>query len=435
MKTKAFLTISLLLVVSLLVPAAIQAQDDEPIKIKLWHHGGPENEADANRQQVQRFNEMQDAIEVEYVEQPGGAVAGSGYNDAVNAAAVAGELPCILDLDGPNLYNYAWAGFIRPLDEYMSDDLRADLLPSLIEQGTYQGKIYALGQYDSGLALVGRRSLLEKAGVRIPTSVKDAWTLDEFNDALAALQALDEVEYAIDLKMNYGAGEWFTYAFSPVVQSFGGDLIDRDTYMSAEGVLNGPEAVAAMTWLQGLFEQGYTVVSPPDDFEFVNGNAALGWFGHWMATSYYDAFGDDMVVIPMPDFGQGAVTGMGSWAWSISSQCEHPEAAWEYLEFALQPEEILAITNENGAVPGRLAALEMSDLYGEGGRLDIFKQQLETGVAVPRPITPGYPAITSAFYTAMDNIIKGADVQSELDEAVDKIERDIEDNAGYPVME
>jgi multiple sugar transport system substrate-binding protein len=433
MRTKALTLLTLLLAATLLVPAATQAQS-EPIQIKLWHHGGPENEADANREQVKRFNELQDEIEVEYVEQPGGAVAGSGYNDAVNAAAVAGDMPCILDLDGPNLYNYAWAGFTIPLDGYISDDLRADLLPSLIDQGTYKGQIYAIGQYDSGLSIVGRRSLLEKAGVRIPTSIDDAWTLEEFNDALAKLQALDDVEYAIDLKMNYGAGEWFTYGFSPVDQSFGGDLIDRETYMTAEGFLNGPEAVAAMTWLKGLFEQGYAIVSPPDDYEFVNGKAALGWVGHWMTTAYYEAFGDDMVIIPMPDFGTGAVTGMGSWAWSISSQCDNPEAAWAYLEFALQPDEILAITNENGAVPGRFSALEMSDLFGEGGRLNIFVQQLESGVAVPRPVTPGYPAITSAFYTAMDNIIKGGDVQAELDAAVDKIDQDIADNNGYPVQ-
>ncbi len=432
MRAKTLTVLTLLLAVTLLIPAVTQAQS-EPIQIKLWHHGGPENEADANREQVKRFNALQDEIEVEYVEQPGGAVAGSGYNDAVNAAAVAGDMPCILDLDGPNLYNYAWAGFIIPLDDYISEELREDLLPSLIDQGTYKGQIYAIGQYDSGLSLVGRRSLLEKAGVRIPTSIDDAWTLEEFNDALAKLQELDEVEYAIDLKMNYGAGEWFTYAFSPVLQSFGGDLIDRETYMTAEGFLNGPEAVSAMTWLQGLFEKGYAIVSPPDDYEFENGKAALGWIGHWMATPYYEAFGDDMVILPMPDFGAGAVTGMGSWAWSISSQCDNPEAAWTYLEFALQPEEILAITNENGAVPGRSSALGLTDLFGEGGRLSIFAQQLEGGVAFPRPVTPGYPAITTAFYTAMDNIIKGADVQTELDAAVDKIDQDIADNDGYPV--
>ena len=309
------------------------------------------------------------------------------------------------------------------------------------------GRVAVLGSGPAGLTAAGE---LAKLGYRV--TVFEAfhsaggvlvYGIPEFRlpkaivqyevDALAKLQELDEVEYAIDLKMNYGAGEWFTYAFSPVLQSFGGDLIDRETYMTAEGFLNGPEAVAAMTWLQGLFEKGYAIVSPPDDYEFENGKAALGWIGHWMATPYYEAFGDDMVILPMPDFGAGAVTGMGSWAWSISSQCDNPEAAWTYLEFALQPEEILAITNENGAVPGRSSALGLTDLFGEGGRLSIFAQQLEGGVAFPRPVTPGYPAITTAFYTAMDNIIKGADVQTELDAAVDKIDQDIADNDGYPV--
>ena len=251
----------------------------------------------------------------------------SGYTDAVNAAAVAGDLPCVLDLDGPNLYNYAWAGYLHPLDEYISEDLRADLLPSLIDQGTYAGAMYANGQYDSGLALVGRRSLLEQAGVRIPTSTADAWSFDEFNAALDALRETAGTEWALDLKLNYGAGEWFSYGFSPIVQGFGGDLIDRSTYASADGVINGEASVAALTWLQGLVENGYVNPAPADDNDFVNGKAALGWVGHWMTTAYYDAFGDDMVILPMPNFGARQATGMGSWAWSITSQCDQPEAA------------------------------------------------------------------------------------------------------------
>ena len=403
-------------------------------ELHLWFHGGTADETEAMRDQIKRFNDSQDGYVVVMTEIPGGAVAGSGYNDSVNAAAVAGDLPDILDLDGPNLYNYAWAGYLEGLDEYMSEQLRSELLPSLIDQGTYRGKIYAIGQYDSGLSLVGRVSLLKKAGVRIPRSIDDAWDLDEFVAALKALQALPEVEYALDCKMNYGAGEWMTYAFSPVLQSFGGDLIDRDTYQSAENILNGPKSVKAMNFLQWIFENGYSVVSPPDDNEFVNGKAALGWMGHWVWKGYHDKFGDDVVAIPMPDFGSGAVTGMGSWAWAVSSQSKHPEGAWKFLEYILQPEEILAITDINGAVPGRSTALEKSTLFGNGGDLNIFVQQLQKGVAVPRPKTPGYPAITTAFYTAMDNIIKGSDVQSELDAAVDAIADDIRQNNGYPVQ-
>jgi multiple sugar transport system substrate-binding protein len=62
-------------------------------------------------------------------------------------------------------------------------------------------------------------------------------------------------------------------------------------------------------------------------------------------------------------------------------------------------------------------------------------QQLEGGVALPRPLTPGYPVITEAFAEAVQNIIGGADVKSELDKAVKRIDLDIEDNQGYPMPE
>ncbi|MFV2063384.1 MAG: sugar ABC transporter substrate-binding protein [Chloroflexota bacterium] len=425
------ITLTSALVLMGVLALAPVASAQEPIEVKLWFHGGVGAESDALNAQVAAFNDSQSEIVVNVTEIPGGAIAGSGYNDAVNAAAVAGDLPCILDLDGPNLYNYAWGGFLLALDDMMSDDLRDDLLPSLIDQGTYNGQMYAIGQYDSGLAIVGRRSLLDEAGVRIPSGIDDAWTFEEFNEALQKVQALESVEFGLDLKLNYGAGEWFTYGFSPFVQGFGGDLINRDDYASADGVVNGPESVAALTWLQDLVQDGVVNATPADDNDFVNGKAGLGLVGHWMTADYYAAFGDDMVIIPMPDFGTRQATGMGSWAWSVTTQCTQPEAAWTFMEYLLGPDQILEITDTNGAVPGRFSALERSELYGEGGRLNVFVQQLEGGVAVPRPITPAYPAITTSFYQAVDDILKGADVQTELDAVADAIEADIEANGGY----
>jgi multiple sugar transport system substrate-binding protein len=41
--------------------------------------------------------------------------------------------------------------------------------------------------------------------------------------------------------------------------------------------------------------------------------------------------------------------------------------------------------------------------------------------------------ITSAYAEAVNNIVAGADVQEELDKAVEKIDLDIEDNQGYPL--
>ena len=184
---------------------------------------------------------------------------------------------------------------------------------------------------------------------------------------------------------------------------------------------------------QSLFQDGYANPTPPgDDSFFGSKTAALSFVGHWMYGPHSEGLGDDLVLIPMfkgPDGRQ--VAGMGSWNWGITSSAEHPDAVWEFLEFLLSPEEILRMTDGNGAVPARYSALEQRDAYSDGGMLSLFVEQLNT-IAVPRPQTPAYPTITAAFAEAVQNIVNGADVQDELDAAVQKIDQDIEDNQGYP---
>jgi multiple sugar transport system substrate-binding protein len=440
---KKLFLISLLLLFALILaacggaatPAPEEAPEEaapaETVEIDVWFHSGKGEERDVLDAQVEDFNSMQDEVFVNAVLLPEGS-----YNDQVNAAALAGDLPCLLDFDGPFLYNYAWSGYLKPIDEYVSAELKDDFLPSIISQGTYGGKLYSLGTFDSGLSIWGNKAMLEEAGVRIPTGIDDPWDMDEFMAAAEALAALDSTEYVIDFKLNYGAGEWQPYGFSPIVQSFGGDLIDRSDYQSADGVLNGPEAVEAMEFFQGLFEAGYANPAPAGDDDFYGRKVVpLAYVGHWMWGPHSEGLGDDLVLLPMPNFGGEAVTGMGSWNWGITSTCENPDAAWTFLEYLVEPDQILRMTNANGAVPARKSAVADSELFGEGGPLNIFVQQLEGGVALERPVTPAYPVISSAFDEAARNIITGADVQAELDAAVAKIDQDIEDNQGYPLPE
>ena len=424
--------LSLLVVTGMFIIAGFIMQCEAEETVSLWFHSGKGEERQALNAQIEDFNKAHAGeIKIDAVQLPEGS-----YNDQVQAAALAGDLPCLLDFDGPFLYNYAWSGYLLPLDDYVSDELKADFLPSIIEQGTYAGNLYSLGTFDSGLSIWGNKAHLEKAGVRIPTSLDDAWTQEEFMDALQKLQALEEVEYAIDFKLNYGAGEWFTYGFSPILQSFGGDLIDRSDYQSAEGLLNGPEAVEAMTFFQNLFLEGFANPQPAGDESFyVEKTAALSFVGHWMWNPHKEGLVDDLVLLPMPKFGDKAVTGMGSWNWGLTSSCPNPDAAWTVLAYLVEPDEILRMTNANGAVPARKSAIAKSELYGKGGPLNLLAQQLQSGIAVARPATPAYPVITAAFAEAVKNIIAGADVKAELDKAVEKIDQDIEDNQGYPMPE
>ncbi len=411
--------------------AGEQPAEPEEVKVvDMWYHSGRAPEREALLATFSgEFEKANPNIVVNMIELPEG-----GYNDQVQAAAIAGNLPCVLDFDGPFVYNYVWGEYLIPLNPYFSEDDLSDFLPSIIDQGTYQdGKLYSLGQYDSGLAIWGRKSYLEEAGVRIPT-IEEPWTREEFNAALKDLRDLPDTKYAIDLKMNYAQSvpsEWLTYGFSPILQSFGADLIDRETYETAEGILNGPEAVEAMTMIQGWFENGYANATPADDTCFVSGKCALAYVGHWATAGHVDAVGDDLILLPMPDFGEGPKSGMGSWNWGLTSQCDHPDAAAEVLRYIVSPESIRRMTELNGAVPARISVFEQDERYQEGGLLYTFVQQLNRGWAVPRPVTPAYPTITAAFSVAFKNIATGADVQDELDTAVDKIQEDLEANDFY----
>lgn len=404
------------------------ASSGETITVSMWWHTGTPEEMEATDAAVEAFNSSRTDIQIDKTDIPGGA-----YTDQVNAAALSGDLPCVLDFDGPFVYNFAWSDFLIPIDSYVSADMRADFLPSILDQGTYNGELYSLGQFDSGLGLYANGAYLDAAGVRVPTFA-EPWTLDEFEGALAALAELPEVEFPLDLKINYGQGEWYTYGFSPILQSFGGDLIDRGDYQSATGVIDGPESVQAMETFQGWFENGWADPAPPGDDSFYGSKtSAISFVGHWMWGPHNEGLGDDLLVLPMPNFGGEAVTGMGSWNYGISSSCENPDAAFEVLAHLVSTDEILRMTNGNGAVPARFSALEQSELYAEGGPLEVFAQQLSEGRGVPRPIFPGYATITEEFAQVVADVIAGADVQAELSDAAAAIDQNIEDNGGYPV--
>lgn len=386
----------------------------------LWtHSAGNEGEMEAITKMVNDFNASQDkfAVAIEAFPQ-------ASYNDSVAAASVAGSLPCIIDLDGPTVPNFAWSGYVKPLA--IDETMRSQLSSAAV--GTYKGEIYSVGQFDVALLVYARKSILEKNNIRIPT-MDEPWTKDEFMGALDTLKATGEYEYPFDLNPGY-TGEWWSYAYSPMLQSFGGDLINRDTFTEAEGTLNGPEALAWGEWFQSLFKDGYANPTPADDQGFLQGRVPLWYTGSWAANDAVKAYGDDLLFLPPPDFGNGPKIGGASWQWGISEACDNPEGAWQFIEYMMQPEQVALMSNTTGLVPTTPSAAALTENYAEGGKYRVFFEMAQR-FAVLRPETPGYLTISNQFEQAGLAIRDGANVQDTLDDAVDAIEQDIKDNSNY----
>jgi multiple sugar transport system substrate-binding protein len=431
MKLQFFKVCSVSVFVLFTLIASISAQDTEPINISIWFHSAGTQEGAATLARLEEYTAKHDDIDIQVIR-----ISAESYTEQVRlatyGASVVGELPCLLDFDGPNMYSYAWQGLLKPLDDYITDEIRADFLPSIIQQGTYSdGHLYSLGQYDSGLGIWGNHRHLEEAGMRIPT-LDEPWTLEEFEEVLAALSNRPDVDYALDLTLQAFPNEAYPYFYMPILLSFGADLIDREDYQSADGVLNSTEAVMAFDTLRDWKDKGYIVPHDTLNEPFIEGRVSLAWVGHWMYRAFEDALGPDLILLPVVDFGQGPYTGMGSWNWGITTACEHPDEAWQVLQEILSPEVILRTTNDNGAVPARLSALEQSELYLVDGPLYLYVEQNLAGFTVPRPITPAYPVISQAFAEATMNILlRDGNIQVSLDEAVRLIDANIEANGGY----
>jgi multiple sugar transport system substrate-binding protein len=316
----------------------------------------------------------------------------------------------------------------------VSEELIDDLTPSGKAQGIYppDGKQYGIGLYDSTVALYGNRKYLEAIGARIPTSVADSWTRAEFEDYMAKLAQVEGVKWPIDLFRSYGIkSEWATYGYEPLLISAGCDLIDRTTW-KAEGTLDSPACVEAMTMMQNWVKNDWVVPASAGSNQFFGEGtpAALAWGGDWIYAQSLPTMGDNMVVMPLPNFGNGTKSPNGTWVWSVTTASKAPEAAGKYIEFLLKDDDYRARGVTNSNFPGMKSFAAMAPIWGEGGPMHLAFEQSE--VAVPRPPHPAYPTITNAFMDALDRVLNGEDVATTLTRAAKTIDEDIADNGGYP---
>jgi multiple sugar transport system substrate-binding protein len=393
-------------------------------ELSMWYHGaGNEAEKKIVEQIITDFNGSQADFSIKLEQFPQAA-----YNDSVTAAAASGKLPDIIDVDGPVMPGWAWAGYMAPLT--VDPAAYAKFLPGAI--GSYNGKVYSVGLWDAAVAMTARKSVLEANGIRIPT-VDAPWTGEEFDAALVKLQASGKFEYPLDLGMAW-KGEWYPYAFGPFIQSYGGDLVNRDGYKTADGTLNGEAAVKFGKWWQSLFARKLAPGTSQDgadrDSGFVNGKYAISWNGNWAALNAVKAFDKDVLFLPAPDFGKGPKIGAASWQFGVAASSKNQDGANKFIQFALQDKYLTAFSDAIGLIPPTPEAAAASINYKAGGPMEVFFG-LSAKQATLRPVYPGYAVAAKVYEKALSDIANGGDVQGILDAAADEITKDIEKNNGY----
>ena len=275
--------------------------------------------------------------------------------------------------------------------------------------------------------------MLEKNGIRIPT-LDEPWTRTSSTRSWSRSRTRGKFEYPLNLGMA-DKGEWYPYAFGPILQSFGGDLVDRSTYQTAEGALNGDAAIEFGEWWQSLFERragaGHLAEPRRPAERLRRGQVRAELYRQLdCALRRSRSSATTCCSCRRSTSAPAAKIGAASWQFAVSAKSEHQDGANAFIEFALQDKYFTAFSDGIGLIPPTRRPRRRASTMRPAQPMEVF-YDLSEKQGTLRPVTPGYVVESQVFQKAVADIADGADVATVLDTAVDEIDADIENNQGY----
>ncbi len=408
-------------------PGDIAGYDEGEEYLSIWVHSIEDTEeGQAYKESVETFNEAYDGqyfADIEFVPRND---SGGGYSDKVNASVMAGGLPDVLTVDGPNISAYAANGIIQPLAD-LTEEEESEYLPSIIEQGTVNDDLYALGVMESSVGFYYNKDIIEEAGIEIPDA-DHPWTWSEFLDILEELKPIMDEKGGYPLDMAFPVGETSIYYYAPFVWSGGGELVSDDG-LTVDGYFNSDQTKAAMEYFRTIVENGYMSQAPIDNL-FESGRAAFKFDGAWEVNTIYTSYPDiNLGVAPyiVSDNWDGETyTPTGSWAFAASSETKDIEGATELVKWMSGVDSGIRIWNMTKNFPSTYEAFENIDVFQTDENYSALYNQLST-YGHPRPKTPVYPQVSTSFQEVLESVaLSGKDVDQELDKAVERIDQKLE---------
>ncbi len=418
----------ILLVVSLLLLLTVSiggAAAQDPVTITWWTLASAESPEPAIRAVIEAFEAEHPNIKIDVT-----IMAESAYGDLMNTALGAGE-------GAPDIA-YFWETPWLPHTLDITDRLEAD--PDLSRDDYFEeyfnnwavwnDRVVGLPFTVGANFVMYNKDVFDEAGVDYPTA---DWTPDDFIEIAKALTDPDKRRWGGDRPRGPFRALW---------RNMGATKPYSDDSSTVDGYFNGPDSVAAYTWLWDLVDSGATPT--PADIEvlgtegtgpvdlFIAGRLGMATLNNGHMITAANA-GVNFGVVPEPHV-PGNERYVHAWALraSIWAGSEHPDEAYEFLSFWAGPEG-QRINMEIGALMPSLPAVLEDYPDAEVDYFQGFMGVLNaTQTAEWRATHPCWRgAVIRAVSDAWDLIMLGEigrdEVQATLDSLVEPAQAALDD--------
>ncbi len=364
-----------------------------------------------------------------------------GFNDLFQQIQIrlssGSDLPDVLSVDVPLTSGYGVRGWLAPLDDLYTPEEKADLLEAAIEAGSYEGKLISAPVSTSTQLLFINKDLFDQAGVAVP-GPDDRLTYEQIAEMAQKLTQDTDGDGVTDIWGFTWEQTNRIYQLQAMPESLGGDAIDADG-LTVEGVINAQPWVDAFTYYSKAFNEWK--FAPPSDTNvpelFEQGKLAMVIGGPWLIRRYSIANdnagpGFNWSVSRHPYFEGGEiVTPTGSWHVGINVNSKNMDAARRFVEWLTTGKGAEAWWRfGSGDFPAQKSVLTLfqTDPQFSEGTFAYMKVAADEATVnpVPRAKTPGFLEYEQILQTTFTDISQGADVQTALDQAAQRIQREMD---------
>ena len=379
-------------IVFVLLASGCTGADSEVTTVRFWHSFVATTRP-ALDALIERFEEEHPGIRVNAQYVP----TGDGLVHKLVSAVQSGTAPDVSWVHADFLGRLVQADAIYPMHHFLEgeDGLTReeldDFLPGLLRTAEWQDTLYGLPMEATLLALVYNRDHFREAGLD-PDRPPATW--DELRTYTERLTRDVDGDGKVDRHGFYvpvfsASGPlniWMNLQWSTFLWQAGGYVIDEDQRQ----VLYGSEAGArALAFWKDLY---YMMDKPGNsityDLSFVSGSVSMIMDGPWDLPRFRKIENFDWDIAPLPAGPKGEATYLAGEHMAIFRQSRHPDAAWTFVKWVIQPENQAFFSKESGYLPVRQSTLELrayQEALAEDDRLRAFVELIPTA-RTRRPI-------------------------------------------------
>lgn len=355
MRTKRLLAmvVALLLMGSAACTGGDGGSEDGRITLRFQSLAWQEESVDVNKELVKEWNAIHPDVKVEYVQGSWDSV-----HDQLLTSFEGGEAPDIIHDASDDLADFAYGGYLADLRELLPERLKSDIPQRSWETVTFGDGIYGVPFLQEPRVLIANAKWLRESGVRIPTPERP-WSWDEFRSITDELGDGDG-KYGVAWPLKEPVSATLNLSLST-----GGQLFHRGSDGKVRIRFGAGDEVVPRT----IHDQVNTDGSASSSTLGSGGSNTLpGFFGGKYAMvplgfSYRQQIvqqapkGFEWQVLPAPAGVDGLTQGVSPQTLSVAEDSPHKEEAAAFIDFLLQPRNMVRLALGDWMLPTGTAAL------------------------------------------------------------------------------